>query len=358
MEMSFLIVLIGATVLAIFLFLFLLARGLKNTTGQLEELRRVQAENQVSAALSLMQQQLGQLTQQMNQQLQSLSLQFQKTTGDIGQSLGHVQSHLGKVEVVTQEVLEKAKTISSLDDLLRAPKFRGGMGEYFLGDLLAQILPPSQYVLQHRFKSGEKVDAAIRIGSNLVPVDAKFPLENFRKYVQEEEGREKDALRRRFVADVKKHVDDIASKYILPDEGTYDFALMYIPAENIYYETILKDEALGEDRSLLTYALERRVIPVSPNYFYAYLQVIVLGLKGMRLEKSALFTLQALAQLRGDLDRFRSDFETLGTHLANARARYEEADKRLDKFSDRLELLTEERPAELLEASEEERKKD
>ena len=352
MEMSLLIALVGVIALVILLSLFLLARSLKKTSSELEEMRRVQAENQVSTALSLMQQQLGQLTQQLSQQLQSLSFQFQKTTGDIGQSLGHVQSHLGKVEVVTREVLEKAKTISSLDDLLRAPKFRGGMGEYFLGDLLAQILPPTHYVLQHRFKTGEKVDAAIRIGSNLVPVDAKFPLENFRKYVQEEDGREKDALRRKFVADVKKHVDDVASKYILPDEGTYDFALMYIPAENIYYETILKDEALGEDRSLLTYALERRVIPVSPNSFYAYLQVIVLGLKGMRLEKSALSTLQALTQLRGDLDRFRSDFQTLGTHLANAKARYDEADKRLDKFSDRLELLTEERPAELPEAPE------
>ncbi|MBM3285463.1 MAG: DNA recombination protein RmuC [Candidatus Aminicenantes bacterium] len=351
MDTSFFFIMAMIALIFLFVFLFFLARSLKKTSAQLEEVRRAQAEGQAAAALALMQQQIGQLTQQMNQQLQSMSLQFQKTTGDIGQSLGHVQSHLGKVEVVTREVLEKAKTISGLDDLLRAPKFRGGMGEFFLADLLAQILPPSYYVLQHRFKSGEKVDAAIRIGTNLVPVDAKFPLENFRKYIQEEDGKEKEALRRKFVADVKKHVDDIASKYILPDEDTYDFALMYIPAENIYYETILKDEALGEERSLLTFALERRVIPVSPNSFYAYLQVIVLGLKGMRLEKSALSTLQALAQLRGDLDRFRSEFQTLGTHLTNARTRYDEAERRLGKFSDRLELLTEERPAELPDAS-------
>ncbi len=349
--MTMVVVFSAAVVLGLFLFLFFLAQSLKKTRTKLEDMERLQTENQPLAALTLMQQQIGQLTQQLNQQLQSLAVQFQKTTGDIGQSLGYVQSHLGKVEVVTREVLEKAKTISSLDDLLRAPKFRGGLGEYFLGDLLAQILPPTHYVLQHRFKSGEKVDAAIRIGNNIVPVDAKFPLENFRKYVQTEDSREKEVLRRRFVADVKKHVDDVASKYILPDEGTYDFALMYIPAENIYYETILKDEALGEDRSLLTYALDRRVIPVSPNSFYAYLQVIVLGLKGMRLEKSALSTLQALTQLRGDLDRFRSDFQTLGVHLANARTRYEEADKRLEKFSGRLELLTEEKPVELPEAS-------
>jgi DNA recombination protein RmuC len=324
--------------------LYVLSRSLKNASARIEELRRAQSENQ---ALALMQQQIGQLTQQVNQQLQNMSSQFQRTTGDIGQTLGNVQSHLGKVEVTTKEVLEKARSISSLEDLLRAPKFRGGLGEFFLGDLLAQILPPACYALQHRFKSGEKVDAAIRVGASLVPVDAKFPLENFKKYIQEKDGREKECLRKKFVADVRKHIDDIATKYILPDEGTYDFALMYIPAENVYYETILKDEAPGDDKGLYSSAIQRRVIPVSPNSFYAYLQVIVYGLKGMQIEKSAQEIFQALSRLRGDLGRFRNDFQTLGSHLSNAKSRFDEAEKRLEKFSDRLELATAEPPAAL-----------
>jgi DNA recombination protein RmuC len=346
MDADVLIIIVLAVAAALFLFLFFLARSIKNTSAKIEDIKRAQADNQ---ALSLMQQQIGQLTQQFGQQLQSMSFQFQKTTGDIGQSLGDVQSHLGKVEVVTKEVLEKARNISSLEDLLRAPKFRGGLGEFFLGDLLGQILPPAYYLLQHRFKSGEKVDAAIKLGNNLVPVDAKFPLENFKKYVQEETAKEKETLRKKFVADVNRHVDDIASKYILPDEGTYNFALMYIPAENIYYETIIKDEAFGEEKSIFSYALQRRVIPVSPNSFYAYLQVIVLGLKGMQIEKSAQAIFQTLAQLRGDLGRFRNDFQTMGTHLANAKTRFDEAEKRLEKFTDRLDLMTEEKPAELAE---------
>jgi DNA recombination protein RmuC len=346
MDADILIIIVLAVAAALFLFLFFLARSIKNTSAKIEDIKRAQADNQ---ALSLMQQQIGQLTQQFGQQLQSMSFQFQKTTGDIGQSLGDVQSHLGKVEVVTKEVLEKARNISSLEDLLRAPKFRGGLGEFFLGDLLGQILPPAYYLLQHRFKSGEKVDAAIKLGNNLVPVDAKFPLENFKKYVQEETAKEKETLRKKFVADVNRHVDDIASKYILPDEGTYNFALMYIPAENIYYETIIKDEAFGEEKSIFSYALQRRVIPVSPNSFYAYLQVIVLGLKGMQIEKSAQAIFQTLAQLRGDLGRFRNDFQTMGTHLANAKTRFDEAEKRLEKFTDRLDLMTEEKPADLAE---------
>jgi DNA recombination protein RmuC len=225
------------------------------------------------------------------------------------------------------------------------------MGEFFLGDLLAQVFPPASFTLQHKFKSGEKVDAAIRVGPSLVPVDAKFPLENFKKYIQEPESKEKDQLQRKFIADVKKHIDDIASKYILPDEGTYDFALMYIPAENIYYETIIKDESFGEERSVHAHALARRVIPVSPNSFYAYLQIIVFGIKGMEIEKSAKEIYQTLTRLRGDLARFRGDFEVLGTHLTNAKSRFEEAEKRLDKFSDRLELCAAEKPTALPEGT-------
>lgn len=333
--MIFNIILIVLMVAVVGLVAFL-ALSQKNTHSRIEELRRAQTENQ---ALALMQQQIGQLTGQINQQLQSMSSQFQNTTGNIGQSLTNVKEGLVKMEGVTREILDKAKSIAMLEDLLRAPKFRGGLGELFLGDLLGQILPPTLYTLQHKFRSGEKVDAAVKIGSNLVPIDAKFPLENFKKYIQEGPGKEQDALRKRFMADVKKHIDDIAVKYILPDEGTYDFALMYIPAENIYYETILKDESFGEERSLFSYATQKRVIPVSPNSFYAYLEVIVLGLKGLQIEKSARDIFRSLSQLEGDLGRFRNEFTVLGTHLGNARTKYDEAEKRLEKISSRLELM-------------------
>jgi DNA recombination protein RmuC len=300
-----------------------------------------------------MQQQIGQLTQNINFQLQNLSGQFQKTTGDIGGTLGEVKKDLGKMEVVTREVLDKARNISNLENLLRAPKFRGGLGELFLGDLLSQILPPAHYKLQYKFKSGEIVDAVVHIGSNLVPIDSKFPLENFKKHLVEEDAREKEDLRKKFVTDVKKHITGIENKYILPDEGTYDFALMYVPAENIYYETILKDENFGEERSIFSYAIQKRVIPVSPNSFFAYLQVIVLGLKGLQIEKSAQNIFQSLSRLQGDLGRFKKDFEILGTHLTNAKSKFDDADKRLIKFSDKLEVVGGESVEELPEAAEE-----
>jgi DNA recombination protein RmuC len=341
MPLDLFVILLGALVLIVFILLFW---SLKKTTSKIDEIKRAQSENQ---ALSLMQQQIGQLTQNINQQLQNMSSQFQKTTGDIGGTIGDVKKDLGNVEAATREVLERAKNISNLENLLRAPKFRGGFGELFLGDLLAQILPPAHYELQYKFKSGEKVDAIVRIGKNLVPIDSKFPLENFKKYLTEENDKEKEDLRKKFVTDVKKHIGEISEKYILPDEGTYDFALMYIPAENVYYETILKDESLGEERSIFSFALQKRVIAVSPNSFFAYLQVIVLGLKGLQIEKSAQDIFQSLARLQGDLNRFKNDFQTLGTHLTYAKGKFDDAEKRLGKFSDKLELVSAEKAPEL-----------
>jgi DNA recombination protein RmuC len=345
-----LLVLVAAAIVLI----IVLAMSVKHNSSRIEELKNEHKDNQ---ALSLMQQQIGQLTGRLDQQLQGMSdqflktsgalhqqiqgmaVQFRETTGKIGDNMGDVRTHLTKVEEVTKQVLEKSKDIASLESLLRAPKFRGGMGELFLGDLLRQILPPTNFTLQHKFKSGEIVDAVVQVGGNLVPVDSKFPLENFQKSIQAADEKDRLAFRKKFASDVRKHIDTIADKYILPDEGTYDFALMYVPAENIYYETIIKDESLGEDRSLFSYAAEKRVIPVSPNSFYAYLEVIVLGLKGMQIEKSALEIFRGLARLKGDLSRFRNEFQVLGSHLGNARAKFEDAEKRLEKIDDKLELM-------------------
>jgi DNA recombination protein RmuC len=333
MGLNLFLIIFAAAILIVFIFL---VWTIKNTASKFEELKQSQTDNK---AMELMQQQIGQLTKSINQQLHNMSGQFRETTGHIGQTLGDVKKDLGKMETVTREVLDKAKNISNLENLLRAPKFRGGLGELFLGDLLAQILPPAHYKLQYKFKSGDMVDAIVKIGSNLVPIDSKFPLENFKKYLTEEDDKAKEDLRKKFVTDVKKHIDDIAKKYILPDEGTYDFALMYIPAENIYYETILKEEALREERSIFSYATQKRVIPVSPNSFFAYLQVIVLGLKGLQIEKSAHSIFQSLARLHGDLNRFRTSFQVIGTHIGNAKTKFDEADKRLDKFTDKLDQL-------------------
>jgi len=319
--------------------------GLHLMQQQVDALRS-QLQESFTQQSQLVHQQLSQLTTHVNQQLTTVTTQLQETTGQIGNRLDHttkvfgeVQNRLGSLTEAAKQVQDVGKEIAELQKILRAPKLRGQMGELFLGDLLTQLLPPSYVSMQHRFKSGEAVDAAVRFNQGLVPIDAKFPLENFKRIIDapsEEEGKK---ARKQFATDVKKHIDAIASKYILPDEGTFDFAMMYIPAENVYYETIIKDDAVDADKQLSAYALSKRVIPVSPNSLYAYLQVILWGLRGLQVEKSARVIMTQLDALKGNLNKFCGLFDIMGTHLTNAGNKYQEASRQLDHFTDKLSLV-------------------
>ena len=253
--------------------------------------------------------------------------------------MSEVQQSLGKLSGATEHFIEIGKDISSLQDLLRPPKLRGSLGELLLAELLGQVLPCSQYSLQYSFRNGETVDAVIHLNAGLVPVDSKFPLDNFERLVASSSEDERKTNHRRFSSDVRKHVDAINHKYIRPDEGTFDFALMYIPAENIYYETIIKEDNLGHDSAIHSYALAKKVIPVSPNSFYAYLQAIALGLKGLRIERTAHEILVQLSSLNSELEQIGREYDTLGLHLGNATKKYAEIDKRLSRFEDKVAAL-------------------
>lgn len=286
-------------------------------------------------SLLMLQQQLNGMQQRLDEFGKTVADNLQSSSAAMNSRLDNAAKVVGDLREKVGQIHEVGKAAAELVNILRAPKLRGGMGELFLGDLLAQILPPEHYRLQHRFKSGEVVDAAIQIGQNLVPVDAKFPYENFKRVVEAGTEPERVAARKQFLRDVKKHVDAIAGKYILPDEGTYDFALMYVPAENVYYETIIK-EGDSEEHQLFGYALQKRVIPVSPNSFYAYLQTILLGLRGMKVEQQAQEILAALSRLRGDFDKMQENFRVLGKHLTNATGSYADTEKSLTKFDAKL----------------------
>ncbi len=276
------------------------------------------------------------ISSQVNERLNQMNTTLQDAHKVIGQNLGsaasvfgNVKEQLGRLEETNRHIVEISKDISSLQELLRAPKFRGQMGETLLENLLSQVLPKDHYVMQYRFKSSDAVDAVIRLGERLVPVDAKFSLENFQKMLETQDEQLKNAYRKKFIQDVKNRVDEVAAKYILPAENTYDFALMYIPAENVYYEVIIKED-------LFAYSMSKKVIPVSPNTFYAYLEVICLGLKGLKIEENAKVILKSLGALSVEVNKFKEDFNVLGRHLSDAWVKYGDSQKRLDKFSERL----------------------
>ncbi|MFA4991705.1 MAG: DNA recombination protein RmuC [Candidatus Omnitrophota bacterium] len=276
------------------------------------------------------------ILKQLNNMSNSVGSQLTNTT----KVFGEVKENLGVLAQRAQQIYDVGKDIAGLQEILRAPKMRGGLGELFLESLLEQIMPRKDfYELQYGFKSGERVDAVVKIGNRLVPVDSKFPLESFKRLVEAGSEDEKKRAKKEFVKSVRDHIDAIAAKYILPDEGTYDFALMYIPAENVYYETVIKDEEFAGEKSIFSHAVSRKVIPVSPNSFYAYLQVIILGIRGLEIEGKAQEVMKTLSALRGAFGKFSEDFEVMGTHIEHIRSSYEKAEKSLDKFDNKLLLV-------------------
>lgn len=296
-----------------------------------------------NARMKEMVQQFTDQTRQLNLRLKENSEMVQSSNKTIGQRLDSaakvvsgVNERLGKMDEANKRIYEIGKDIAGLQDILKAPKLRGNLGEFFLGDLLAQYFPREQFEMPYTFRSGEKVDAVLKLAdSRMVPIDAKFPLENFKKMIDEKDAKEKKAYEKLFIADVKKRIDEI-SRYILPDEGTLDFALLYIPAENVYYEVIVKDEGL---ESLMNYAFKKRVIPVSPNNFFVYLQTVLMGLRGLAIEKSAKIIQEALVRLKGDFQKFGDDFEVLGSHITNAGNKYDQTRTKLERLGQKLENI-------------------
>jgi DNA recombination protein RmuC len=244
--------------------------------------------------------------------------------------LSQLNSQIGELQGTNRQMMQIGAEVRRLQDILTSPKLRGQMGEWSLENLLSQILPKDSYKLQHTFKDGKMVDALIQLVDFSVPVDAKFPLPGFEKVMKAETEEEKTKLRRQFLKDVTTHIDKIASDYIRPAEGTLDFALCYIPAENVYYETIVK--YTGETQDILAYSLDKKVIPVSPNLLYAYLMTVVMGLHGLQIEKQAAEIRQNLKTLNASFADFLSNWDVLGKHIRNAYSQYDEGNKKLDRF--------------------------
>jgi len=275
---------------------------------------------------------LGDLDTRVNGRLEGLDGRLLTSQQSAGQTATQIAEKLGRMEGATAQMLARANDLAKLEQALRPPQARGGFGELLLGNLLRDRLPPDSYQLQYTFRDGERVDAVIKV-ERLVPVDAKFPLDNFERVV---EAGDDDAVRtlheKAFARDLKGHVDAISQKYIRPAENTYDFALMYLPSESVYYELVC-----GKTGELLKYAHSKRVFPVSPTTFTSQLQVIALGLKGLQIEQHAEEVMAYVAQLAKDFERFRTDFEVVGKHIGNAQSKYGEADRRLERLGTRLE---------------------
>jgi len=293
---------------------------------------------QLNHLVQAMTQQLGQVRQELQNGVASTGQLATEAQRDVAQrlqssteALMHMSQKIGEVHQTSQDLSKAAQTLQSV---LGGAKTRGTLGEVTLDRLLGDALPQSAYATQYRFVStGAIVDAIVRSGERILSIDSKFPLEAYRRLV--ETG---DDARRDFSLAVRRHADSIAEKYILPAERTFDYALMFVPSEGVYYELLMtQDSKYGR---LDEYCREKRVFPVSPNTFYACLSAVAISLQGQKIEENARHLLAGMAGLKKQFESFADVYEKLGTHLRNAQGCYEQADSRLTRARNSLEQMS------------------
>lgn len=239
-----------------------------------------------------------------NQRMEGQTKTMNERLDRAAQVIGEVQRNIG-------EFSEIGRGMKELQQFLSSPKLRGNIGEQVLKDLIEQMFPKSSFHLQYSFKSGEKVDAAITTSAGILPIDSKFPMENFQKMNKAEKKADQNEYKKQFIRDVKKHIEAIGRKYILPEEGTMDFALMYIPSEAVYYEVV-------NEPQLLQLAQKNRVYPVSPTTLYAHLQTILLSFEGQKIEAKAKKVFVILRAIQKDYSKLEDNLNTLQSHVGRA----------------------------------------
>lgn len=313
-----------------------MATAQAKSTGQMEAIAKSVAQrlDSVTPALQEAVKNSAQITGQLASDAQArMAAELNNTRDQISQ----IQRQLGEVHEASAQLSHAAETI---EGILGGAKSRGSLGEVTLERLLEDSLPPGLYAMQYRFSSGEAADAVIFLrDKKLMAIDSKFPLDAYRRISSEG-----DEARRAFGNAVKGHADAIAKKYIVPEEGTLDLALMFVPSESVYYELLMTADSKGQP--LDAYCRGRQVIAVSPNTLYAHLCVIAMGLRGMQTEENVRRLLGSLSGLEKQLGKFGDKFAVMGTHLKKAAQSYGEADKLLEKTHDTLEGMLAPDPAE------------
>jgi len=291
---------------------------------------------EVGNRLTAMNQHVAQRLNENAEAMRSSSKEVNDRIANVQSTFAGLQKQVGEMTEQARQMGELSRSMSELERVLSAPKLRGGFGETQLENLLASVFAREQFSTQYKFASGDVADAVLHFPQGIVAIDSKFSLENFRRIAEADTDAGKKVARREFLKDVRKRIDEIAVRYIRPAEGTMPFALMYIPAENVYYEAIIRDE---DENDLYSYCVQKRVMPVSPNSLYAYLQTILVGLNSMRISQRAEGILRELQSLEVELEKFEDVYSKLGTHLRNAARSYDDSTREFARIGNRVQSL-------------------
>lgn len=293
-----------------------------------------QEKPQDNSALLMLQNQMNEITRALTASQQESLRTIQSQFGSTQSIVKDVTERLTKFEQTNKQVVDIAEQLKGLEDILKNPKQRGILGEYFLETVLKNVLPPGTFAMQHAFKNGDIVDAVVFVKDKIIPVDSKFSLENYNRLLTEKNPATREEIEKQFKLDLKKRIDE-TSKYIRPDEGTMDFAFMFIPSEGIYYDLLISEVGAAKvnARDLIEYAFrDKKVIIVSPTSFLAYLQTVLQGLRALQIEESAKEIGKRVEELGRHLLRYDELFKKMGTHLGTTVNMYNDASKELGKI--------------------------
>lgn len=269
----------------------------------------------------------------LNQNIQGMQERLDKVGDGMNVRLDNAAKVIANVSKELGQVQEMSRGMRDLQNFLKSPKLRGNIGEQVLQELLSQHFPQALFDMQYKFPDGEIVDAVLKTDNGIICIDSKFPLENFDKMLNTEIESESDAFRKLFSRDVKKHIKDIARKYILPEQGTVNFAVMYVPSEAVYYEII------RDNTDVAGTAAENKVLLASPNGFYYFLKVILTGMQGKRIEEQAQKMLSTMEAIAKDANKFSDTLGVLNTHMSNARGALDRVNSDYTSLSGRIEQV-------------------
>ncbi len=285
-------------------------------------------------ALLLLQNQIQEIVRTLDLKLGESTKVFQRQFGESAKIIREITTELTKVGEGQKQVVDIAKQLENLQDILKNPKQRGVLGEYYLKTVLENVLPPGTFQMQYEFKDGAIVDAAIFVKDKIIPVDSKFSLENYNRILETREDGERRKYEAAFRDDLKNRVDETA-KYIKPEEGTMEFAFMFIPSEAIYYDLLVNKigAVKTNTRDLIQYAAgDKKVMIVSPTTFLAYLQTVLQGLKALQIEESAKEIRKRVEELGRHLASYETYMKKLGVHLGTSVNMYNSAYRELGKI--------------------------
>ncbi len=323
MEIIFSIIILAVLITGFIAFFWFFQMRLKQSKGD-------------DQSLLMLHNQINEITRTLNEGLKENRESSERTTQGINRQISDFTVGITKVDAVIKEMGDSLKDVSSFQQIFRTPKLRGRWGELALEHILSQYFPKDMFSLQYFFKSGEAVDAILKLpDGKILPIDAKFPHDHFERMIEAKSDSEREIAKKSFAIEIKREIDDISQKYILPSEGTVDVALMYIPAEAVFFEII---NSLPE---ISNYAHLKRIVLSSPNTFYLTLQVIQSWARDLQLGRKTQDFIKKINRITSDAQKLSESFNKLGKHLNDARSSYEDSDKRLELLKERTDKLTE-----------------